>query len=105
MMLLGGLRASFVGGCSSLALLGLATPALAQQAVPRPTPEQIERPAPDPERARVRIDSSGGIERQPCPLADSNLTLNVETIRFVTPSGDALAPEIAQSLSGIAPAS
>ena len=101
-MLLGEVRASFGTGCGALALLILTTPAFAQGAPPLPTPEQIERPRPDPARtSTVRIDSSGGIERQPCPLADSDLILNVASIRFVTPSGEPLAPEIAHSLQGI----
>lgn len=88
----------------------LPTCVFAQQAPPVaqgagvPSRDQLEaQQRPDDARApsRVRVDSSTAFDRAPCPLDESSLVTDITEVRFTTPSGAPMAPEIARLVGGI----
>jgi hemolysin activation/secretion protein len=85
--------------------MGAVAPVSAQQ-VPLPSREEVTPPAPATERsnAQVHVDSRRAIEPTACPFDSSPLKLTVSKLEFTRPDGTALAPEVAQTLTGIEPA-
>jgi hemolysin activation/secretion protein len=54
--------------------------------------------------SKVTIDQRQAIEMGPCPLRDSNVRVNLQTVRFVGSSDEKLAPELATLLASVRPA-
>lgn len=97
------------GGQLGLALIAASTAAWSApaqaQAVPGQLPSRPEITPPAPTSAppaRVRVDGRGAIARQNCPFEGSDLRVDLSRISFTRPDGSPVAPEIAQSLQGIA---
>ncbi len=95
----------YAGGLRLLVATALAAPtmAAAQSSPGLPTREEVttpEAPKPTPSQ-RVRVESSGAMERGPCPLADSDIRTTINSVQFTGPGGATLAPEIIALLSSI----
>lgn len=70
--------------------------------VNQPTREQITPPVPN-ERApsTVSVDSSGAIERAPCPLENSDVVTDITEVQFTGANGAPLPPQIQALMAGI----
>lgn len=90
--------------CSSFALtLALAGASGAAAQSTGQTRQELETPdtdAIDDQRAPVRVERDAGL-RPSCPFDNSDLTVTLQDVQFVDVRGGELAPELAQSLSGI----
>jgi hemolysin activation/secretion protein len=70
-----------------------------------PTREQAEVPlgkaeAPKPQ---VNVDSRRAIDAGPCPLRDSTVRVDLQTVRYAAPANETVPPELLQLLAPIGP--
>ncbi len=101
------LRISEVGkGWGALLATGtvLLIPGLAHAQI-TPTREQVEVTKPDGQLppSRVRVDSRDAVQAGPCPLRDSTVTVDLQSIRFESLDGSAVPPEFAPLLARVRP--
>jgi hemolysin activation/secretion protein len=106
-------RRRAIGLVTLCGLTGMAQVAEAQtaaappplDAAPRVSREEVDIAKPERENSasRVSIDSRRAVERGPCPLEESDVQADIQTVRFETPDNSALPPEIARLLAGIGP--
>ncbi len=97
---------------ASVAALGAVSERAAAQAVPggntpqAPSREEVEpmRQTPAAPPSTVSVESSKAIETGPCPLRDSNVRVNLQSVKFVGSADQPLAPELAALLGSIRPA-
>ena len=100
---------------ASTVAIGVAPEAALAQAAPpvapvrgsvEPTREEVEvsKPQPAAPQSRVNIDQRKAFEVGACPLRDSTVRVDLQTVRYVASAGETLAPELANLLAGIVPA-
>lgn len=93
------LRAAPVMGAVLLPAVAFAqvTPQISQ-----PSREEVTPPTPD-ERAQstVSVDSSGALERAPCPLENSDIVTDITEVQYTGPNGAPLPPEIRTLMAGV----
>jgi hemolysin activation/secretion protein len=107
------IRRRAIGLLTLCGLTGIAQVAEAQTAAPTPpldaaprvSREEVDIAKPERENgaSRVSIDSRRAVERGPCPLEESDVQADIQTVRFETPDNSTLPPEIARLLAGIGP--
>ncbi len=71
-----------------------------------PSREQSEVPVGKSEapKAQVNVDSRKVAEAGPCPLRDSDVRVNLQTVRYAAPAGETVPPELLRLLAPIGPA-
>lgn len=71
-----------------------------------PSREQVEAPRPDGQLppSRVRVNSKDAIEQGPCPLRDSTVTVDIQTVRFEAAGGGEVPAEFLPLLANVRPA-
>lgn len=71
-----------------------------------PSREQVEAPRPDGQLppSRVRVDSKDAIQPGPCPLRDSTVTVDIQTVRFDAAGGGEVPAEFLPLLANVRPA-
>lgn len=76
--------------------------AQAQPQVSQPSREQVTPPAPEGQPSNsVKVDSSGALERTPCPLENSDVVTDITDVQFTGPNGAPLPPQIQALMGGV----
>lgn len=89
-------RNSYLAACLSLPLLAIATPAFGQTREELDLSDREDNPLLD-EQNRISND----LPRQNCPFVGSALSVRIDQISFVNPTGEEVPVELLESLSGI----